>query len=216
MADAPRSPSDEAPLGLRERRRQATRRELADAALGLFERHGVHGTTADDIAEAAGVSPRTFFRYAATKENAVFLKDDGFEVFVARVRRATEAGMPVIKALEEMQLDLLEEFDNEHPDHHQRVLRTRRLIFAEPSLLALALALDAEHVDRLVGVVLEAKGSGSELEARTLVTALGTAQRLTLDEWARRAENSEHASARTLYAEIRTCLAGYFSAEQSD
>lgn len=193
-----------------------TRRELADAALDLFERHGVHGTTADDIAEAAGVSPRTFFRYAATKENAVFLEDDGFEDLVARVRRATDDGMPVIDALEEVQLDVLEEFDNEHPDHHQRVLRMRRLIFAEPGLLALALALDVEHADRLVEIVLEAKGTDSELEARTLVTALGTAQRLTFDEWVRRTENGERASTRTLYAEIRACMAGYFSAEQPE
>lgn len=193
-----------------------TRRELADAALDLFERHGVHGTTADDIAEAAGVSPRTFFRYVATKENAVFLEDDGFEDLVARVRRAIDAGMPVSAALDEAQLDLLEQFDGEHPDHHQRVLRVRRLIFAEPGLLALALALDEEHVDRLVEIVLDANGSDSELEARTLVTALGAAQRLTFDEWARRAENGERVSTRTLYAEIRACLADYFSAEQPE
>ncbi|MGW1557337.1 TetR/AcrR family transcriptional regulator [Streptomyces sp. NPDC002144] len=45
--------------------------EIARAAAGLFVRQGLRATRAEDIAQAAGVAPRTFYRYFATKEEAV-------------------------------------------------------------------------------------------------------------------------------------------------
>ncbi|NEB05100.1 TetR family transcriptional regulator [Streptomyces sp. SID13726] len=45
--------------------------EIARAAGELFVKHGLRGTRAEDIAVAAGVAPRTFYRYFATKEEAV-------------------------------------------------------------------------------------------------------------------------------------------------
>ncbi|MFI8232043.1 TetR/AcrR family transcriptional regulator [Streptomyces sp. NPDC085900] len=69
-APNPRS-STAAPLSLTERRKAATRMEIARAAAGLFVRQGLRATRAEDIAQAAGVAPRTFYRYFATKEEAV-------------------------------------------------------------------------------------------------------------------------------------------------
>jgi AcrR family transcriptional regulator len=54
------------------------REALIDAALELFARDGCDATHSDRIAERAGVSPRTFFRYFPTKESVVFHRDDGF------------------------------------------------------------------------------------------------------------------------------------------
>jgi len=45
---------------------------LLEAAMNLFSTQGYDQTTTDEIAEAAGVSPRTFFRYFPTKETVVF------------------------------------------------------------------------------------------------------------------------------------------------
>jgi|GEM_PF-855415 len=45
--------------------------EIARAAAGLFVKQGLRATRAEDIAQAAGIAPRTFYRYFATKEEAV-------------------------------------------------------------------------------------------------------------------------------------------------
>ncbi|MFF5183988.1 TetR/AcrR family transcriptional regulator [Streptomyces sp. NPDC000345] len=45
--------------------------EIAKAAAGLFAARGPKATRAEDIAHAAGIAPRTFYRYFATKEEAV-------------------------------------------------------------------------------------------------------------------------------------------------
>jgi AcrR family transcriptional regulator len=61
-----------APTGLRERKKLATREALRRAAVGLYRQNGPDKVTVDDICVAADVSPRTFFNYFATKDEAVF------------------------------------------------------------------------------------------------------------------------------------------------
>jgi AcrR family transcriptional regulator len=54
------------------------RNDLLEAALNLFSANGYDETTTDQIAESAGVSPRTFFRYFPTKESVLFFGEYDF------------------------------------------------------------------------------------------------------------------------------------------
>jgi AcrR family transcriptional regulator len=65
-------PVADAPVSLRERKKLATRRLLRRAALELVGERGLANVTVEDIAEAADVSPRTFFNYFPSKEAALF------------------------------------------------------------------------------------------------------------------------------------------------
>lgn len=58
-------------LSLHERKQELVRAELANAAWELFGKHGYEDTTVAEIAAAAGVSRRTFFRYYASKEDVL-------------------------------------------------------------------------------------------------------------------------------------------------
>jgi len=68
----PPAPATEQPASLRERKKLATRRQLRRVALDLVAERGLANVTVEDIAEAADVSPRTFFNYFPSKEAALF------------------------------------------------------------------------------------------------------------------------------------------------
>jgi AcrR family transcriptional regulator len=92
-------PETEPPVSLRERKKQATRRLLRRAALGLVAERGLANVTVEDIAGAADVSPRTFFNYFPSKE-AVLFGGDTDRAVQLRERVATYApGEPAIAAL---------------------------------------------------------------------------------------------------------------------
>src|SRR6476619_6891154 len=75
------------------------REALIDAALELFARDGFDATHSDRIAERAGVSPRTFFRYFPTKELVVFHRDHWFMRTFAAAYLAQPAGLDDYAAL---------------------------------------------------------------------------------------------------------------------
>jgi AcrR family transcriptional regulator len=66
------------PPSRRQAHKQRTERALQQAALALFAEKGYDDTTTDEIAEQAGVSPRTFFRYFPTKESVLFAGSYGW------------------------------------------------------------------------------------------------------------------------------------------
>jgi AcrR family transcriptional regulator len=80
--------TDAAP-GLRERKRRATRLAIQQAALRIAIEHGLSAVTVDEVSRRADVSPRTFFNYFPSKEQAILGDDptlpqgEDVETFVA-------------------------------------------------------------------------------------------------------------------------------------
>src|SRR5438445_2877811 len=83
--------------GLRERKKARTRAAIRQEAMRLFREQGWEKTTVEQIAEAAEVSPSTFFRYFPTKEDVV-LRDDYDELMVESFR-AQPAEMTPLQAV---------------------------------------------------------------------------------------------------------------------
>jgi AcrR family transcriptional regulator len=120
----------DAPPGLRERKKEQTRRALEDAALDLFERQGFDHTTVEEIAAACDVSPRTFFRYFATKDQLLFGDDDPeFADLLVDLehRPADEPPFTSVRAAVDA---LIERF----ADERDRLVRRARIIATTPSL----------------------------------------------------------------------------------
>lgn len=76
------------PESLRDRQRAQIRADIRRAAFRLFVERGYDAVTTEEIATAAGVSPRTFFRHVPTKE----------ELFLAPVRHG---GAAIVNLLEQ-------------------------------------------------------------------------------------------------------------------
>lgn len=88
-------------LGLRERKKRATRAALAEAAVRLAAEHGADNVTVEAISEAAGVSPRTFFNYFDSHDDAFVMIDREVGERVRRTVREAPAALPPLDVVRE-------------------------------------------------------------------------------------------------------------------
>jgi AcrR family transcriptional regulator len=191
---------------LRDRRRRQTEREIGDAALDLFERQGIDHTTVEEIATAAGVSPRTFFRYFTTKERAALVPHVDLEERVEQMIGAMVADRPLLDQLEEIWREVLTAFDDGRSDPGRLVLRVRRLMRAEPGLRLTAMGHDEERLDALVERLRVLRGLDDDLEPRLVAEVSALAVRLALDRWADAHEAGRRVDLLATYAEACALL----------
>ena len=100
---------EETVLGRREENKLRTRSALERAAARLFEERGFDGTTVRDIALAAGVGERTFFRYFPSKEDLILQEVRDLLPGLMRRVRERPAAEPLLTALLEAILEWLDE-----------------------------------------------------------------------------------------------------------
>lgn len=142
------SESPASPPSLRERHRRETRRRIHHAALDLFSRKGVRETTTQEIADLAGVSQRTYFRYFATKEEAALPK----QIDVLRAIADLRLTAPTLGgALREIAIVLLNATAPETRSHLDRHHSVMELLLREPELQAVL----AGHERELAAAVAE-------------------------------------------------------------
>jgi len=102
----------EQPLGRREANKRATRAAIREAASQLFAHQGYDATTVREIAEAAGVTERTYYRYFEGKEG--LLAEDALHriELLCDAIRARPAAEPPLAAVEGAMLELAARFDD--------------------------------------------------------------------------------------------------------
>ncbi len=131
----------EAPVDVR----ADTRARVQQAALELFTLNGFEQVTTDDIAEAAGISRRTFFRCFATKADAVWGEFGAHVDRLERLLAATRDGEPVLASICAAYVEV-----NDYAAEDLPILRQRMaLILGEPALQAHSQVRYAD-VDRVV------------------------------------------------------------------
>jgi AcrR family transcriptional regulator len=126
--------------GLRERKKAKTRWAIQEHAMRLFGEQGYAATTVDQIAAAAEISPSTFFRYFATKEDVV-VQDVYDDLFVEAFRAAGGTEDPIATLRQAVAGAFREMPAGELAQSGQRAA----LLLAEP-------ALRARSVDNFVAV----------------------------------------------------------------
>ena len=155
----------EGELGLRERKRIATRRAIQLAALELASERGFDHVTVDEISHAANVSPRTFFNYFPSKESAIIgelpeLPDE------ASIERFIEAGPaePILDGMGRLLIAAIEtggldgDLDGAHAGENAASAKElhalrRTLLKGNPELFAQRMASMHKFEDALSAVV---------------------------------------------------------------
>ncbi|WP_408899398.1 TetR/AcrR family transcriptional regulator [Nocardioides sp. R1-1] len=174
---------------LTERRRAATRLEIARTAARLFTEHGASGTTAEAIAAAAGIGLRTFYRYSRTKEDAVApLLTVGGDAWRARLA-ATEPGAPLLPAVERAIRASLGAGDEDGDLASVRGLL--RAAGEDPDLAAVWYRVNRDSEAGLLPILARIAPGADPLELRLVAAAATDAIRVALESWA---EGEEHAA----------------------
>ena len=134
MAAAPGGSPGDRPEGggQRGRRRVTSQAELEQLAFGLFEANGFEQTTVEDIASAAGIGRRTFFRYFPSKNDVPW---GMFELELERMRGRLKACPRDIQLMDAIRVALVD-FNQVEPGQIPRHRRRMELIMRVPALLA--------------------------------------------------------------------------------
>lgn len=155
-----------------------SRGRLIEAAFDLFERQGFAQTTVPQIAAAAGVTNRTFYRHFGDKRDVVFDTDrDGADA----LRDALVAADSGLSSSEFVAL-AIRELMRERFDGRRDEERRRRLIIDSDESLRERAAHKRERQHALLGAILRERGF-DPMHARLLAETMTSAMNLAVDEW---------------------------------
>jgi AcrR family transcriptional regulator len=168
------------PIGLRERKKAQTYDAIMEAALDLFECNGYDATTVEDIAEAADVSPRTFFRYFDAKVDVIMHhKDDrGGELEALIAERPDDEGP--VEAMRHVVRNVFGSMLIGDAVMNRQI----RIMLTTPSLRALARDHFNEHEDELARVFANRLGvDEAALRPHVIAAAVGITMWTVINCW---------------------------------
>jgi AcrR family transcriptional regulator len=166
---------------LRERKRTRTRHMIQSEALRLFAERGYAQTTVDEIADAAAISPRTFFRYFPSKEDVVLW--DEYDPLALELVEARPDDEPLAETLREVIRETLAGLYRRDPE---RLLARVRLALSVPDLRARFLDAQTHGVELLAPLLAHKRRAPTEeLHVRVVSSALLAAVFVALDLWER-------------------------------
>lgn len=173
----------DADLDLLARRRLETTSQIHRAALDLFETQGLRETTVQQIAQRAGISSRTFFRYFPVKEGAAFPAQSRLLAALSAVTLPHATASDVKKLLSAF-ADALETAiqDVGDPDRREH-LRIAQLLAREPELETYVGAQDAEISASVRARIAETRPDIEPLDAQVVGAIVAALWRVTWDRW---------------------------------
>jgi AcrR family transcriptional regulator len=154
--------------GLRERKKARTRAAIRHHALRLFAEQGYAATTVEQIADAAEVSPATFFRYFPTKEDVV-LQDD-FDLITIEALEQQPANLSPIAALRAAADAARQQLS---PEDRAAFAATTRLTLSVPEIRARAIDEFVRTIEQVSDALAERTGAApDDFELRNLAGAI--------------------------------------------
>jgi AcrR family transcriptional regulator len=139
--------------GLRERKKASTRAAIREHAFRLFRAQGYDATTVEQIADAAEVSPSTFFRYFPTKEDVV-LQDDLDLLWLEAIQQQP----PEVGPIAALRAGVHAAFARMGEDEWAQLRETTELVMAVPAVRARMLEEMARTTQALAEAVAERSG----------------------------------------------------------
>lgn len=167
-------------MGKREDHKAATRRDIQLATLDLLETAGIDATTVARIAERAGISERTFFRYYDSKEAAAVPGQS--ELLNALLARRLAPGLSPAETLRELIDACREQFAYEVEQVEFK--RISRLLLREPRLLQ-AVTREEMHLVRVLGDSLQERGQLGQMPAQIVAELIACTWRMAWQGFAR-------------------------------
>ncbi|MFC4946316.1 TetR/AcrR family transcriptional regulator [Pseudonocardia sp. GCM10023141] len=169
--------------GLRERKKQETREALSWATLRLAVEHGIDKVLVEDIAAAAGVSPRTFNNYFSSKYDAItFRHRDRFERAAAALRERPP-GEPLWEAITAA---ALQQFGVDTDSTPETTWTTGvATMMTDPAFVGSFLRAAAMGEHRVAEAIAERTGADvhTDLHPRLAAAAVSSAVRIASELW---------------------------------
>jgi AcrR family transcriptional regulator len=167
-------------IDLRSKSRESLRAEMAEIAFKVFAERGFDQVTATEVAEAAGISRASFFRYFDSKEDAVFVAQEEMGVNVAGALRERPDGEDAWTALRRA-LDVAVATYQRDPGE---ALARLRLIRCTPNLRSHQLDRLAQWREAIGAALAERLGvGGDDIKVEALVAAALGALDAALTRW---------------------------------